>query len=79
MLTNARRFDVTSGTYVQAPARMGDGIEPIQFTLASVDPNEQNFWELRDSIDKLESAGRSIRSAESPPTGTTSWATWPGW
>lgn len=64
-LANARRFDVTRGEYVAAPTQMGAGIEPIQFTLASVDPNEQDFWELRQSIDKLEAAGRSIRSAES--------------
>jgi lipopolysaccharide export system permease protein len=64
-LTNAQRFDIDANVYTPAPARFGEGIEPIQFTLASVDPNEQDFWELRRSIDELETAGRSIRSAES--------------
>ena len=28
-------------------------IDPDQFTLAQVDPDEQNFWQLRDSIAEL--------------------------
>ena len=65
-LFNVRRFDIQSGQVTQAASlRMGDDILPIQFTLASVDPNEQDFWMLRRSIDELERAGRSIRSAES--------------
>lgn len=65
-LTGTRRFDVERGTTATAPTlRVGETIDPIQFTLASVDPREQDFWQLRRSIDELERAGRSIRSAES--------------
>ncbi|HEY0114969.1 MAG TPA: LPS export ABC transporter permease LptG [Allosphingosinicella sp.] len=65
-LTGTRRFDVDAGTMVEAPRlRVAESVDPIQFTLAAVDPNEQDFWQLRRSIDELERAGRSIRSAES--------------
>ncbi len=64
-LANVRRFDVTNGVVSRAPnLKIGDDVLPIQFTLASVDPDEQDFWMLRRSIDELERAGRSIRSAE---------------
>jgi lipopolysaccharide export system permease protein len=64
-VTNARRFDVEAGTVQTSPLlKIGEGIDPIQFTLAAVDPNEQSLWQLRLSIDELEQAGRSIRSAE---------------
>lgn len=65
-LTDTRRFDVDAGTVTTRPRLViGEDVAPIQFTLASVDPNEQDFWMLRRSIDELERAGRSIRSAES--------------
>jgi lipopolysaccharide export system permease protein len=65
-LAGTRRFDVDKGTVAEAPTlRVAAGVDPIQFTLAAVDPNEQDFWQLRRSIDELEKAGRSIRAAES--------------
>jgi lipopolysaccharide export system permease protein len=65
-LTNTRRFDLETNNLATAPRlTVAQEVEPIQFTLAAVDPDEQDFWELRRSIDSLESAGRSIRSAES--------------
>ena len=65
-LADTRRFDVESGNVAESASLIvAPEVDPIQFTLASVDPNEQSFWELRRSIDELEAAGRSIRSAES--------------
>lgn len=65
-LVNTRRFDVEAGSVAASPRlRVAPEVDPIQFTLAAVDPNEQDFWQLRRSIDELENAGRSIRSAES--------------
>jgi lipopolysaccharide export system permease protein len=64
-LTNAKRFDVAADVFVPAPASFGQDIDPIAFTLASIDPNEQSIWELRRSIDELDRAGRSVRSEES--------------
>jgi lipopolysaccharide export system permease protein len=66
ILINTRRFDVETGSVANsARITIAPEVDPIQFTLASVDPNEQDFWQLRRSIDELENAGRSIRSAES--------------
>jgi lipopolysaccharide export system permease protein len=63
--SGVRRFDVASSTVTTSPTlRLGQDVDPIQFTLASVDPDEQDFWQLRRSIDELEAAGRSIRSLE---------------
>lgn len=65
-LTNTRRFDVETGSVATAPAlTVAPEVDPVQFTLADVDPGAQDFWQLRRSIDELEAAGRSIRSAES--------------
>jgi len=65
-LTNTRRFDIDTASLAEAPRlTVAQQVEPIQFTLAAVDPAEQDFWELRRSIDQLELAGRSIRAAES--------------
>jgi lipopolysaccharide export system permease protein len=65
-LVNTRRFDAEAGSVARAPRlTVAPEVDPIQFTLAAVDPNEQDFWELRRSIDELEQAGRSIRSVES--------------
>jgi lipopolysaccharide export system permease protein len=65
-LTGTRRFDVESGAVTERPRLViGEDVAPIKFTLASVDPTEQDFWMLRRSIDELERAGRSIRAAES--------------
>jgi lipopolysaccharide export system permease protein len=65
-LSNTRRFDVERNSTAEASRlTVAQQVEPIQFTLAAVNPDEQDFWELRRSIDQLELAGRSIRSAES--------------
>ena len=44
---------------------VGRDIEPIQFTLAQVDPDEQNFWRLRHSIAQLRAADRATATLES--------------
>jgi len=65
-LTDTKRFDVETNNLAAAPTlTLPVEIDPIQFTLAAVDPDEQDFWQLRRSIDELEAAGRPVRSAES--------------
>lgn len=64
-LTETRRFDLETGSLARAPAlRFGETIEPIQFSLAAVDPDEQSFWELRGSIEAMRESRRPTRSAE---------------
>ena len=64
-LADATLFDVDSGR-LQRMARVdfGRDIEPNQFTLAQVDPDEQNFIELRRSIAELGAAGRATAMLE---------------
>ena len=58
-LENATIFDVarTQAQRVSAVV-VGRGVDPTQFTLANVDPDEQGFTQLQDSIRQMEAAGR---------------------
>jgi lipopolysaccharide export system permease protein len=59
LLEGATIFDVATTT--ERPAAnliVGRGVDPTQFTLANVDPDEQHFAQLRDSIAQMEAAGR---------------------
>jgi lipopolysaccharide export system permease protein len=64
-LEEARLFDVASATRTDRNEMLiGQGIDPVQFTLARVDPDEQNFWKLRESIAALQEAGRPTAALE---------------
>ena len=64
-LRNVRLFYVDSGQLSRmATARLGASLRPEQFTLAGVDPDEQDFWTLRRSIDQLTQVGRPTRTIE---------------
>lgn len=66
LLTNINLFDVDAGTVQLMPRILiGRDIEPIQFTLAQIDPDEQNFWRLRHSIAQLRAADRATAQLES--------------
>lgn len=41
-----------------------DGIQPDQFTLAKVDPDQLDFWTLKERIGQLERAGRPTDEAK---------------
>jgi len=62
----ATLFDVDSGR-LQRMGRvtLGRDIRPDEFTLAQVDPDEQNFWRLRETIADLKSADRATATLES--------------
>ena len=58
-LTDATRFDVGSaGTEELERLVVGEGLTPDQIDLQSVDPDAQSFWELGETIDAFEAAGR---------------------
>lgn len=60
-LSNVRIFSVDSGRLAQMDSVVvHEDIRPEQFTLAKVNPNEQDFWELRETIDQLEQADRPV-------------------
>jgi len=62
-LENPVRFDVASATTQQLPSLVvGETLSPDRIDLQSVDPDSQSFWELSETIDAFEAAGR--RTAE---------------
>ena len=66
LLEDVSSFRVDEGRRVAAPfLRYGEGLDPAQFTMARIDADEQNLFELRDSIHQLRLAGRPTASLES--------------
>jgi lipopolysaccharide export system permease protein len=52
-------FEVATTTARTLPSLLvARGVDPTQFTLANVDPDEQDFRTLQDSIRQMEAAGR---------------------
>jgi lipopolysaccharide export system permease protein len=65
-LTDVTLFDVDTDRLQRLPNQSwGRDIDPEQFTLAQVDPNRLNFWQLRDTIAALQAANRSTATLES--------------
>lgn len=59
-LENAVRFDVAGAVTERLPAVVvGKGLSPERIMLQSVDVDGQSFWELKQSIDAYEAAGRN--------------------
>jgi lipopolysaccharide export system permease protein len=64
-LSNATKFDVARGVETNIGSiRVGAGIRPDQFTLASVIPQERSFRNLRSAIADLKAAGRATAELE---------------
>ncbi|GMN02109.1 LPS export ABC transporter permease LptG [Erythrobacter sp. MTPC3] len=58
-LTDPVRFDVGSAETQELPELVvGETLTPEQIDLQSVDPDAQSFWELSETIDAFEAAGR---------------------
>ncbi|MGE5723391.1 MAG: LPS export ABC transporter permease LptG [Sphingomonadales bacterium] len=65
LLTNARRFDVTTGKVQELGTTLvARGVTSDQFTMASVNADEQDFPTLRRSIRELGEAGRPTASLQ---------------
>ena len=59
-LETATRFDVAGAITETLPALVvGENLTPERIMLQSVDPDAQSFWELSNSIDAYEAAGRN--------------------
>ena len=62
-LEGVTRFNVATAETMEQPAMtVGEALTPDQISLQSVDPDAQSFFELSQSIDAYEAAGR--RTAE---------------
>ena len=58
-------FSVDTGQLARMErVQLGEALRPDQFTLAGVDPDEEDFWELRRSIEALEAVGRPTASLQ---------------
>lgn len=65
-LEKVETFDVDRGVSQRAAVQeFGDGLDPTQFTLASVSADEQDFATLSDSVRQLKMAGRPTAELES--------------
>ena len=63
-LENVRIYDSTAGTVSRMSEMMAlHGVEPTRLTLAKVDPDQLDFFTLRDRISELERAGRPSAEA----------------
>jgi lipopolysaccharide export system permease protein len=66
LLSNVDQFDVGTGVQTQIPAMTyGKGLDPLQFTLAKVNADEEDFTTLRTSIRELKLTGRDTAELES--------------
>lgn len=64
-LDKAQKFDVSKGTQSDiGTIRIGAGIKPDQFTLATVDPDETGFRKLWSAVKDLQAAGRPTTEIE---------------
>ncbi|MDQ4088410.1 MAG: LPS export ABC transporter permease LptG [Pseudomonadota bacterium] len=64
-MRDATLFTVETGQLARmARVVLGESLRPDQFTLAGVDPDEQDFWQLRRSIEALEAVGRPTASLQ---------------
>jgi lipopolysaccharide export system permease protein len=60
-MRNVTLFSVDTGRLAHmARVVLGESITPDQFTLAGVDPDEQDFWQLRRSIAQLAAVNRPV-------------------
>jgi lipopolysaccharide export system permease protein len=60
LMEKAVLFDVSTTAERALPSLLvARGVDPTQFTLANVDPDEQDFRTLQDSIRQMEAAGRA--------------------
>jgi lipopolysaccharide export system permease protein len=64
-LEGVRVFNLRTGVRDAFPTfDYGRGLDPAQFTLARVDPDEQDFATLRESIEDLRASGRPTEALE---------------
>jgi lipopolysaccharide export system permease protein len=65
LLEEVERFDVADTKVVRLPTLLvAEGVDPTRFTLARVDPAEQDLPTLKDSIGQMKAAGRATAALE---------------
>ena len=64
LLSKVRIYDSSMNVVRRVPEMTGlEGVQPEQLTLAKVDPDQLDFWTLKERIGQLERAGRPTDEA----------------
>ena len=64
-LSGVRIYDSTMNVVRRVPVANGlEGVQPEQLTLAKVDPEQLDFWTLKERVGQLERAGRPAEEAK---------------
>ncbi len=65
LLEDVERFEVANTRVTNLPSLVvGEGVDPTRFTLANVDPDQEDFGTLRDVIEQMKAAGRPTSALE---------------
>jgi lipopolysaccharide export system permease protein len=65
LLKDVRIYDANMNVVARLPEMAAlDGVTPGQLTLAKVDPNELDYWTLKQRVAELEAAGRPADEAK---------------
>ncbi len=65
LLEEVERFEVANTRLTKAPTLLvARGVDPTQFTLASIDPDQRDFATLKDAIEQMKAAGRPTSALE---------------
>ena len=65
LLEDVERFEVANTRVTRMPTILvGMGVDPTQFTLAHVDPDQRDFPALKDAIQQMKAAGRPTSALE---------------
>ncbi len=65
LLEEVERFEVANTRATNMPTLVaGKGIDPTQFTLANIDPDQRDFRTLKDAITQMKAAGRPTSTLE---------------
>jgi lipopolysaccharide export system permease protein len=66
LLSDVRIYDANMNMVRKTPQMVGmDGVTPGQLTLAKVDPEQLDYWTLKQRIAELQAAGRPTEEARS--------------
>jgi lipopolysaccharide export system permease protein len=65
LLEDVERFEVANTRVTRVTTMVvGMGVDPTQFTLANVDPDQKDFPALKDAIEQMKAAGRPTSALE---------------
>jgi lipopolysaccharide export system permease protein len=65
LVEDVEQFEVANTRVTKLPSLIvAQGVDPTQFTLANVDPEQKDFRTLRDAIDQMKASGRETSALE---------------